>query len=762
MGGRVSAPDIRGIYAIFSKAFFVPAMLEDMEIVREPFRSAIESVHSALHRVIETQSLKPLIDLWEKDYFIPHIGKLEFNTKINIPNRLLLNNRWKDPDDDDHGWRYLNLHNCTYLRSEIFNKVLHNPILVPYKKKIQFAPKIGQFIKNIHRSSPSLDISQNNRFYIHIYPYGVFYLHLTLSLQSKSAIPYDGIIQYLHAIKTGQLSYASDALAVNVADDFSGALDAFYSAIWNKISHAFFAEEQQSIGSSIHDSIRIMPIGHIKDADFRPYEITKAQIYRTIQGLDQLPDDTWETVKAGLNKNYGTDLPVHNLWKNVALKQKKFWADELDTNLYEYVKNIHYQLLDPKYFFSLNRFCELLEDSRQLRRILSTRYKIDAGYYQKLRSIRSEFPDVGYWDWAVDYDDQIYLYGEPDNETRMRAEQFKTEHPEVIEQYIRIRESLYGNDTAWASQLSKILHDYLLQFIREQKQIILTANEIYGIMVKDKEYQKKEIDKSAYHSVWGLEKGDLFLPKSNSTLMMTNAWSQRKQLPLFLQWKLTAAYELATSQKMVAEYYTRQLQDLVSQRAAGKLMQPDAGLSDKQIGFLFGLVNLHEHFPADFRKWYYQQAEAIGAFKAQDRLRKLLDQYIEHAHPSGVIDLRDTIIHQLQIGLENVIVSNGDYVQGTKVEASGAHSIAIGGNVSDHSTVNTGTYGLDRINTLNAELKRAKEQYPDDDALQEGIRWYFTQKSPDYFWFENELEFSSKVASRVWKRMKKLGVIKNE
>ncbi len=174
--------------------------------------------------------------------------------------------------------------------------------------------------------------------------------------------------------------------------------------------------------------------------------------------------------------------------------------------------------------------------------------------------------------------------------------------------------------------------------------------------------------------------GDVFIPKSNTTLMLTTCWSMRKHLQLFLQWKLISVYELARFQNMVADYYIRKLQSSLIQDVAGEPNLIEKDLSQQQLDSLFCLVNLQDHFPPDLRKWYYQQANALGTFKSLDRLRKLLDQYLEHSRKATVVDLSNSIIHQLQVGNQNIMVSDGDYVAGNKIiQGDEVHGDKIGG-----------------------------------------------------------------------------------
>ncbi len=468
----MSEPDIRGLYVIFSKAIFVPEMFENLTVVSEPFLSAIKALHLATQDAQQSKSLHKLNALWDRPYFIPYIGQLEYDLKRNVTSRLLLRkNIWHDFDPNDEYCRfsYNSSLDSSYLDSGDFNKILHFPIYVNYKKKILLNPTLSHFHnKQIGQASAIQNITQNVKLYIHLYPTGIFYLHLAISFQSQNPIPFGDISQYIYALKTGKSHSASGLVHLNVNKVFSGTLTEFFQYIWQKMSDALFGQTQQAIISKTHDFVRIKPIEHINKKDFHDLEISKTRASRkTGDDQKQVPDNTWEPFKLALNTVYGTNLKVNPLWRTTELAKAEDWVNDQWSNIYEYVRRMIIEWrIDLDYFFSFNRLEELVEDYQQLGPLISQAQKELQEYSEQIISLKSLF---------------LIIVKKFDRLEDLEAKSYEK--------------------TATLPHVHKTLKDYLLKFIRDEKDLNLSPEEIHGLMTKDTNYRSKQISSDSVKSV---------------------------------------------------------------------------------------------------------------------------------------------------------------------------------------------------------------------------------------------------------------------
>ncbi len=173
---------------------------------------------------------------------------------------------------------------------------------------------------------------------------------------------------------------------------------------------------------------------------------------------------------------------------------------------------------------------------------------------------------------------------------------------------------------------AKMLTDVVLQQLRNQFPINLTPKEIAGLLSKSPDWRSHRATPSEYESAYGIYEGDLILPKSQSTLIVTNIWSRRKQLQLLFQWELSAVSELAYGEKLITSYYLERLaksQKSIYVNNPIDFPEPNQSV----ILFLHSLIKIHRHLPPHFRKWYHILAETIGLDRRQEELRQYLNLY---------------------------------------------------------------------------------------------------------------------------------------
>lgn len=397
------------------------------------------------------------------------------------------------------------------------------------------------------------------------------------------------------------------------------------------------------------------------------------------RNLGPIPDDTWEPFKATFNKAFGTNLQVSPLWATVKLADIEGWTDEPNSLIYVYVRQFCWNI-DLDHFFGYSKLKELVRDYRHLGNLLREAQLERKRLVSQINQLETTYPILQTWgdySWLPTSDVKEYLpnfhkeYGHLYEGPLLEIHQqrFERQHREVIDQLESLgsQSRIYAGMVAALPYVHQMVKQYLLNFIRSKQENILSAQAIYGLMTKDPRYKSREIDPQSVQSVWGYNQSDFFLPKSNSTLMFTNSWSMRKHLQLFLQWKLLSAFEVARFQSMVADHYSRRIQSILVQKSVGETDSAADHLTQRQLDALYCLVNLHDHFPPDWRKWFYQQAAALGTFKSLAKLRAALEQYLGHFQSSLVVDLSNAIVHQLQIGDQNIMVSGGDFVAGDKI-----------------------------------------------------------------------------------------------
>ncbi|MEZ6104419.1 MAG: CHAT domain-containing protein [Pirellulaceae bacterium] len=141
--------------------------------------------------------------------------------------------------------------------------------------------------------------------------------------------------------------------------------------------------------------------------------------------------------------------------------------------------------------------------------------------------------------------------------------------------------------------------------LRQANRIKLDANEIAGLLGKDRRWRELACDESDYDSVFGKYGSDLIVTKNQSALIKTEIWSTRKQLQLWFHWKLIAVYEIACAQWLATEMM-RQEMDRASSSST-----PTSGFSDVSRRFNL-LATTQRHLPPSFRKWYYCVSSSIG------------------------------------------------------------------------------------------------------------------------------------------------------
>jgi len=181
----------RELYVVFSKAFFVPKGIENINVYAEPFCSAIKSFQEWVSLNLDEHE-SPLwwgkLPFLEKGLFIPNIGKIKYDHKNNIASQLLLGSS----------------SSYSYKSSIEKSEILHLPLLIDFNKTIKLTPTLSDFFQKSQKLKNKPRISHKNKLHIHFYPYGLCFIHLAVSIDSEEFLETDSVIRWLRLTKSAK------------------------------------------------------------------------------------------------------------------------------------------------------------------------------------------------------------------------------------------------------------------------------------------------------------------------------------------------------------------------------------------------------------------------------------------------------------------------------------------------------------------------------------------------------------------------------
>jgi hypothetical protein len=302
--------NLRHIHVVFSKGYFLPQVARDDTLLREPFRSGFRKFQESIlqqqgagleraekvDHVNNRLSLEETCDdlglegaererfiadnlvdqdfvlsspgrhisetITEPDLFFPGIGKLRFDPLRNVTSRILI------------GKNSQSAGNFRFPNSIELAELVHLPLLVKFRKKINLHPNLNQFLREAqaHRGAPLQDriaVSHDLALFFHVYPYGLCFIHLALTISAEQGIQTDDLLSVLRALKfsekqrTPQLQFSVRGQQVG---NLSELMDHFWKRLCGKLVDL---NNPLTLRTPILDSIRVKPNElYVRKSDF--------------------------------------------------------------------------------------------------------------------------------------------------------------------------------------------------------------------------------------------------------------------------------------------------------------------------------------------------------------------------------------------------------------------------------------------------------------------------------------------------------------
>lgn len=618
----ITSNKLSDFYIILSKGYFAPQILENSVPFTEPFQSSFDLFNNEIlsHKDDLPEYLgSSNSPFWEKSLFIPNVGEVTYNHRKNVISRLLLGGS-TDEMDDYTDYKF------TYPSSIELHNVLHLPLLIGYQKKVETNPLLSSYMVNGYnkdKNKKESPISQQCRTHIHFYPYGLCFVYLAISINSLESISIDNLISWVRDLKATSPHQATQV--VIPSDNLSfNSIEQFFDYIWGQISKKILkGGDTQSRTTPIYDSIRIKPLQKINEVDVKELiRINKDEVI-TENNLESF-HKFWFA---------DNEIKFEDLYVKLKHTQSHF-------------KNNPSLIPEPPNY---DNFPLVIEED---------------GWFTDNNDCL-ELGEEGSWF----IDDNCLEPPEEDSEFADDAcSEVTGEDDDLIDDYFSVPNNEEGS--AINTYYTKMLTDVILQKLRNQFPIKLSPKEIAGLLSKSPDWRNHRASQSEYESVYGIYEGDLILPKSQSTLLITNVWSRRKQLQLLFQWELSAISELAYGEKLIISYYLEHL-EILRNNNDSKNPVSSPKLIKSVATFLYSLMRINRHLPPHFRKWYHILAETIGLDRRQEELHQYLNLHNLGEKIDG-IKQGQTILNQIQINgsvsESNIIIGNENKVQNLKKE----------------------------------------------------------------------------------------------
>lgn len=606
----------RDIYLIFSQSFFIPQIQENGFSFTEPFQSYIDKFLNEIsknEKGLGQYLSRSKTPFWDKNIFIPNIGELTYNHKKNNTSRLLIGPWDSDIDDLDNGYREEYVYgNFTFKSSKHFNSIPHLPFLIEYNKKIQATPNISQFLKD-RRSNRSNGKIDNSKL-------------IFASQNNRIKIhfyPYGLFVINL------AISITSTGLNTDELIDWIRQI----KNIKNKPDNQVFFQIRDLFKGNLTQLFQYLWHNIYCSVVASNLNILKSPIYDSIRikPISRIDEKL-------LNFSNVETLKVKDNWKYLDLI-KTNWPSYVSLFIKSHEKELTIQ--DYQHLGITPGYSRFKTESNPLK---DYEWAFSMAFHDMRRSL-------DYSDYFVGNLEEMYL-------------QYLS-----IGIFLKSRKE-YRCDF-FLSYIHKKLKDSVMREIRQQFPIILNQNEIAGILSKNQNWKKFNVELKEYKSVFGRYIGDTIIPKSKSLLIIDNNWSTRKQLPLLFQWQLQAVHEIVSAQRLIVPYYIDILKSNLKQNSnSSSDLEHNKGdnevLQKKTLSFLTGLTYLHTHLPPHFRKWYHELAQVTGVQKMLVDFKEILDKYLKNKvkinqnqyNIEYVVNLQQAIIDCIQIGDNNFISHN--------------------------------------------------------------------------------------------------------
>ncbi len=545
------------LYLTLSKCYFVPAVFHSSDALSEPFRSAFTSFQAGISDgVNDLRDAYPDSGYLPSGLHIPHVGKVTFLPKKNVASRMFL------------GCEFNQSRYRSYRESPEFRSVLHVPLLVNYRKKVQF-------------ESNQLGIKTNPiRVYLHIYPAGYYFIHAAVAVQSMYCL--QSLVEWLGKMKLDKSS--STALQLSVNRCFIGSLSGFFSHIWSHVSQAILSDTAAKVlESPIYDITRIKPLQSVSQDAITKHEsfLDSFQRVHTEDSLAKIPRRS----QCGFHS-----------WEEL-FDAIFTWRDAIERQDGETGTGRSFSLTEWQELDGINRPTEWEFELINRLRKNSPRHRgsTDA---EALKHLRTRLYFRSKWSRAVDLalrDDLLR------DDVRGMSEQL---------QYLQMHGS---ND--FPDWIRGKLINGITKALRRANPVRIGVREIAGLLSKDRNWRELSCDEGDYKSIYGKYGGDLIVAKNQSALVKTEAWSARRQLQLLFHWRLVAVYEVACAQGLASEAIRNQIDHF---ERTGVQESSFTAISHK----FNMLATIHRHLPTNHRKWYYRVSSAIGTDRRIEEVGK--------------------------------------------------------------------------------------------------------------------------------------------